>query len=217
MKIYGNNFSFNSNKVRFAANAMGLKYEFQNIDLAAGEQRKPEFLKINPTGRIPVLVDDNGFTIFESNAIARYLAERTGSTLYPKDLSQRSIVNQWMDFGSIHVGAAMSKMFFNTLVYKFVGAEKDEKSLEEGRKFLNTYVGALEAQLKNNSYLAGAELSLADLTVLSILDPVEVVGFDLSAFPKVAAWRKQLQAKDFYKNVYSSFTDFMSSLMPSSS
>src|SRR4051812_34618856 len=102
MKLYGNNFSFNSNKVRFAANAMGLNYEFQSVDLAAGEQRTPEFLKINPTGRIPCL-QDGGFVVFESNTIMRYLAEKNNSPLYPKELEKRTIVNQWLDFGSIHI------------------------------------------------------------------------------------------------------------------
>ena len=212
MKLYGNNFSFNSNKVRFAANAMGVSYEFITVDLAAGEQRKPEFLKINPTGRIPALADGD-FMIFESVAISRYLAEKTGSALYPKDLQKRSLTNQWLDFASIHIAGAMGKMFFNTLVYKFVGAQKDVNSLEEGRKFLNTFLASVENQLKQNPYLVGQEMTLADLNLLAILDPSEAVGFDLSAFPKVSAWRKQLQAQPFYQKVYPSFTEFISGLM----
>ena len=64
MKVYGNNFSFNSNKVRFTANAMNIAHEFHSVDLMSGEQRAPEFLRINPVGRIPALVDGD-FMIFE--------------------------------------------------------------------------------------------------------------------------------------------------------
>ena len=212
MKLYGNNFSFNSNKVRFAANAMGLDYEFQTVDLAGGEQRKPEFLKVNPVGRIPALVDGD-FLIFESVAICRYLAEKTNSPLYPKDLKKHSTVNQWLDFGSIHVGGAMGKMFFNTIVYKFVGGMIDERSLTEGRQFLTNFLGKVEDQLKKTPFVCGAQMTLADINILAILDPGEVVGFDISAFPKVVAWRKKLQAQSFYQKVFPSFTEFVTSTM----
>ncbi len=211
MKLYGNNFTYNSNKVRFAANAMGVAYEFQSIDLGSGEQRKPEFLKVNALGRIPVL-SDGTFTIAESNTIMRYLAGKTNSKLYPQELQKRVIVDQWLDFGSIHLGAAMGKMLFNTFIYKMVGAEKDIKSLEEGRGFLNTNLGAVESQLRSTPYITGQELSLADFNILAIIDPAESVGFDLSVFPKVVAWRKNLQAQDFYKKVFSSYTDYLNGL-----
>jgi glutathione S-transferase len=211
MKIYGNNFSFNSNKVRFAANALGLNYEFESVDLAAGQQRTPEFLKINPSGRIPSLVD-GAFTIFESNAIIRYLAEKNNSSLYPKDLQTRSIVNQWMDFGSIHVGGAVGKILFNTIIYKMVGAPIDERSLTEGRQFLTNHLKLIESQLKS-AYITGTEMTLADIVLIAALDPCEVLGFDISAYPKVSAWRKKLQAQAFYQKLYTSYGDYVNSLM----
>ena len=212
IKLYGNNFSFNSNKVRFAANAMGVAYEFQSVDLAAGEQRQETFLKVNPVGRIPAL-SDGDFLIFESNAIMRYLAEKTNSPLYPKELQKHSIVNQWLDFGSIHIGGAMGKIFFNTIVYKFVNAPRDENSLKEGRQFLANFLKNVEAQLSKSSYICGNEMTLADLNILAILDPCEVTGSDISAFPKVVAWRKTLQAQELYQKVFPSFTEFLSGIL----
>ncbi len=212
MQLYGNNFSSNSNKVRFAANAMKLDYEFISVDLAAGEQRRPEFLKVNPVGRIPALVDGT-FTIFESNAIMRYLAEKTNSPLYPKSLEAHSVINQWLDFCSIHIGGAMGKMFFNTIVHKFVGAPADVNSLEEGRKFLNQFLVTIEAEFNRHAYLGGDQLTLADLNLLSALDPAEAVGYDLSPFPKTIAWRQKLQAEPFYQEVYPSFAEYLGSIM----
>ncbi len=212
MKLYGNNFSFNSNKVRFAANAMGIQYEFQTVDLAGGDQRKPEFLKINPSGRIPCL-HNGDFVVYESNTIMRYLAETTNSPLYPKDIEKRTIVNQWLDFGSIHLGGAMGKIFFNTLVYKFVGGTVDERSLSEGRQFLANHLKLVENQLGKTAFVTGEVMTLADFNILAILDPTEVTGSDISAYPKVVAWRKKLQAQDFYQKVYSSFADFVNGAM----
>lgn len=210
MKLYGNDFSFNSTKVRFAANAMGIHYEFQTVNLAGGEQRTEAFRKITPVGRIPVLVDGD-YTIFESNSIMRYLAQKTGSSFYPKDIKKRCLVDQWLDFTAVHVGAgAMSKIFFNTIIYKFINVPQDARSLEEGRQFLTNYLGILEAELGKGAYIAGDELSLADFGVLATLDPSEAVGFDLFSFPKIMEWRKKLQQKPFYQNVYPSFGEFLS-------
>ncbi len=212
IKLYGNNFSYNSNKVRFAANAMNVAYDFQSVDLAAGEQRQENFLKVNPVGRIPALTDGD-FVVFESNAIMRYLAEKTNSPLYPKDLQKSAIVNQWLDFGSIHIGGAMGKIFFNTLVYKFVNGTKDENSLKEGRQFLTNFLKNVDAQLAKTPYICGNDLTLADLNLLAILDPCEVTGTDISAFVKVVAWRKKLQAQDLYQKVFPSFTEFVNGIL----
>ena len=213
MELYGNDFSPNSNKVRFAANAMGIDYKFHSVDLAGGEQRTEKFLKINPVGRIPVLTDGE-FAIFESNAIIRYLAEKTNSPLYPKDIKKHSLVNQWLDFASIHLqSGAMGKVFFNTIVYKFVNGTIDERSLKEGRQFLANYLNLIEKQLAKGPYICGTELSLADINILAILDPSEVVGFDLATYPKVVAWRKKLQAQDFYKKLFpQTYTGFVNSM-----
>ena len=70
LKIYGAEMSPNVNKVRFAANAIGLPFEFKPVNLMAGEQKSPEFLKVNPLGRVPA-IDDNGFKLAESNAIMK--------------------------------------------------------------------------------------------------------------------------------------------------
>ena len=78
LKIYGADLSGPANKVRFVANYLGLKYDYVVVKLREGEHQKPEFLKINPIGKIPAIEDD-GFTLFESNAICRYLADKNNS------------------------------------------------------------------------------------------------------------------------------------------
>ncbi len=119
LTIYGFDFSSPANKVRFAANAMGLKYEYKQVNLLAGEQKSPEFLKLNPIGRVPA-IDDNGFKAFESAAIIKYLADKNNSPLYPKDLKKRTIVDQWIDFANIHVATALQRVTFNRVMYQIV-------------------------------------------------------------------------------------------------
>ena len=119
LTIYGFDFSSPANKVRFAANAMGLQYEYKRVNLLAGEQKTPEFLKLNPIGRVPA-IDDNGFKVFESAVIIKYLADKNNSPLYPKDLQKRTIVDQWIDFANLHVATALQRVTFNRVMYKLI-------------------------------------------------------------------------------------------------
>ena len=98
LKIYGGDLSSPANKVRFVANYLGLKYEYIAVKLREGEHQKPEFLKINPIGKIPA-IDDAGFCLFESNAICRYLADKSSSSVYPRGLQERAIVDEWLGTG----------------------------------------------------------------------------------------------------------------------
>src|SRR3989338_6405628 len=167
LTIYGSDLSAPANKVRFAANAMGIKYEYRRIDLRAGEHLKPEFLAVNPVGKVPV-IDDGGFKMFESNAIMRYLADKNNSPLFPKDVKERAVVEMWLDFGSMHVGVALSKVIYNRLFAPLRNTLVDENSLNEGLKFLDRFLPVVDAQLAKNRYIAGARLTLADINLLAL-------------------------------------------------
>ncbi len=206
LTIYGFDFSSPSNKVRFAANAMGILYEYKQVNLMAGEQRTPEFMKLNPTGRVPA-INDNGFTAFESAAIIKYLADKVNSPLYPKDLQKRTTVDQWIDFANLHVWTAMNRVTFNRVMYKMINAEKDERSLNDGVKFLGQYLPMLDKQLKANKYLAGNDMTLADINLLAVLDPAELSSVDLSGYPSLVSWRKNLRSQSFYTKCHSSLEE----------
>ena len=102
LTIYGMNLSGPALKVFYVANALGLEYEQKGINLGEGEGQKEDYLKMHPAGKIPV-IDDDGFYLFESNAIIRYLAQKENSSLYPTDLKKRVVVDQWIDFASLHI------------------------------------------------------------------------------------------------------------------
>ena len=211
LTIYGFDFSSPANKVRFAANAMGLKYEYKRVNLLAGEQKSAEYLKLNPIGRVPA-IDDDGFKAFESAAIIRYLAEKNNSPLYPKDIKKRAIIDQWIDFANIHVSTALARVTFNRVMYQMMKVEKDERSLSDGLRFLGTYLPILEKQLKENKYLAGGEMSLADINLLAVLDPAELSSVDLSVYPSITSWRKNLKVQPFYTKCHSSLEEVFQAL-----
>jgi glutathione S-transferase len=199
MKIYGIDVSFPTNKVRYVANALGLSYEFVHLMPFSPESEAPDYRAKHPVGKIPVLEEDDGFTIFESNAIIRYLAVSRGSELYPQDLRERAVVDQWMDFASIHIGTAIGRVFWNTIGVKFMNEEPDANSLAAGRGFLERFLPAVDAQIANSAYLLGDSLTLADFATLAPLDPAELIGLDLGAYPNVARWRADMQSRDWYQ------------------
>lgn len=206
LKVYGLALSSPTNKVRFTANYLNIPFEFHHVNLAAGEQRTPEFLAVNPLGRIPC-IDDNGFRLAESNAIIRYLADKHQSALYPKELQQRALVDQWMDFAVQHVAIPLSKIMYNMYFYKLMNAAKDERSLQDGHKFLELNLPVIEKQLSQSAYLASAEITLADIVLLASLDMSEAAKVDFSIYPHIAQWRKKLQAQSFYQACFSNYTE----------
>lgn len=204
MKIYGHFLSAPSNKARLAASAIGQNFEYVHLDLTKGEHKSENYLSINPIGKVPAL-EDEGFCLYESNAICRYLADKNNSPLYPKDLQQRAIVDQWMDFGSHHILSNMGKVLFNKMFAPSMGVEPDLQSMADGEKFLKQLLPAVENQLAKTKMLTGEAMSLADIVMIAALDPFEMIKFDLAPYPHISAWRKNIMAQDFYKKVHTHY------------
>ncbi|MDD3374194.1 MAG: glutathione S-transferase family protein [Candidatus Omnitrophica bacterium] len=204
LKIYGGDLSSFCNKVRLAANAMGIEYEYIKINFKDKQHKTPEFLKMHPAGKIPV-IDDDGFIVFESNAIIKYLAEKNNSDLYPEDIKKKAEVDQWIDFCSFHVGSAMDKILFNKVFAPRIKVPVDERAIQDGYMFLNRYLPVIEEQLGKNKFLAGSQATLADINLLAILDPCEVADIDLLPYDNLSRWREMLKRQDFYTKCYKEY------------
>lgn len=198
-------------KVRFVLNHLGLDYQFDRVNLMAGEGQKPEILKLNPSGKVPIL-QDGEFAIWESNAIIKYLARRQDSSLYPTDIKKQAIVDQWMDFGSLHISINMGKIMYSKIFAPLRGEDIDERALAEGKKFIARFLPIVDAQLGKNKYLTGSELTLADFTMLAALDPAEVCEVNISAYPNLNKWRSDLHKQSFYTKCYANYQDALAAL-----
>ncbi|MEE9423346.1 MAG: glutathione S-transferase family protein [Methylococcales bacterium] len=206
LKIYGLDFSPWVNRVRFTANQIGLEYDYVKVDLMGGEGQSTEYIKVHPAGKVPA-IDDDGFVLFESGAICRYLATKSTSPLYPDDLKAKAIIDQWTDYSVTHIAMAMQKVLFNKVIYKFMDKEQDKRSLEEGQEFLQRFLPIIDTQLNTMNYLAGNSISLADMILLAWLDPAEISELDLSPYPQICKWRNQLKQEAFYTKCYSNYQD----------
>jgi glutathione S-transferase len=212
LKIYGADLSSPANKVRMTANVLGIDYEYIRVSIKDRENRTEEHLKMHPAGKVPV-INDNGFILFESDAIVKYLASKNKSPLYPDEEKQRALVDQWMDFSTIHVGSAMGRVVFNRVFASFARVPVDERSLKDGMKFLNRFLPVIEKQLSKEEHLSGEEFSLADIGLLTMLDPAEVAEVDLTSYESIMKWRSGLQQKDFYTKCHVSYGEALKTVM----
>lgn len=206
LKIYGADLSAPVIKVKLVANLLNLEYEYNVISVRDGEHQKEEYLKMHPAGKVPV-IDDGGFVLFESDAISRYLARKNNSPLYPNDLKEQAVVDQWMDFTTIHVGGAMGRVLFNKMFAPIINVPVDEQSLQDGQKFLNRFLPVIDAQLGKSQNLAQDAMTIADTTLLATLDPVEVAEIDISKYKNIITWRENLRKQDFYTKVHKNYQE----------
>lgn len=204
MKIYGHFMSAPANQVRLTASAIGAEHQYHHVDLMQGEQQTPEYLAVNPFGKVPALEDD-GFRLAESNAISRYIACRADCAQYPEDVKKRAEIDQWMDYAAQHVRANMSKVLFNKVFAPMMDRPVDEKSMAEGREFLTNALSPIEARLGETSFIAGDALTIADTAMMAAMEPFEMIEFGLDQFPNINTWRERNMGEDWYTNVHAHY------------
>lgn len=191
MKLYVNQLSPNSRKVTAVLSHLGLDSETQVIDLASGENRTPEFLAINPNGKIPAL-SDGDFSLWESNSIMGYLCSKTDTTLWPKS-NARYDITRWMNWELAHWGRWISTYAFETMLKGMFGlGAPDEKVMEEAGKFIAKFGTVLDDHLSNTNFLVGNALTIADFAVASHLTYRVPAKVPLDDFSNILAWETRL-------------------------
>lgn len=158
----------NGVKVSIMLEETGLPYEPHLVDFDTNDQKTPEFLSLNPNGKIPAIIDPDGpggrpLALFESGAILHYLAEKTGQ-LIPADLAGRWQAIQWVMFQMGGVGPMFGQVgFFN----KFAGREyEDKRPLERYVAEAKRLLGVLDAQLDGRAWMMGDDYSIVDISLL---------------------------------------------------
>jgi GST-like protein len=185
----------NGVKVSIMLEEIGLPYEPHTIDIGKNETFTPEYLSLNPNGKIPAMIDPDGpggapLGLFESGAILQYLAEKTGMLL-PADAARRYQTIQWVHFQMSAIGPMFGQVGF---FHKFAGREiADKRPLERYVAESKRLLGVLERQLDGRQWIMGEEYTIADISMLGWVRNLigfygagELVGFD--AFRSVSAW-----------------------------
>ena len=192
LKILGRVTSSNTRKVLWAADEMGLAYEREDWGTPNRDPNVPEFLALNPNGLVPVVIDD-GFVLWESNAILRYLAEKTGSDLLPSDQKERALVDQWMSWQSTDLNFAWS---YVARVKLRNAANPDPARLAESIESWIRMMQILEGQLdRGNGFVANGRFSLADIVIGVSSHRWMSLAFDKPKLPAVEAHLIQMQSR----------------------
>ncbi|CAI0888838.1 glutathione S-transferase N-terminal domain-containing protein [Serratia entomophila] len=185
----------NGVKVSIMLEEIGLPYEPHLVDIGKNETWTPEFLSLNPNGKIPAILDPDGpggkpLALFESGAILLYLAEKSGKFL-PQDPARRYETIQWVFFQMAAVGPMFGQLGF---FHRFAGREyEDKRPLERYKNESKRLLGVLESRLEGRDWIMGEEYTIADISLLGwvrnligFYEAREVVEFD--SFPRVGQW-----------------------------
>jgi len=169
-------------------------HERVKVDIQAGEQRRPEFLALNPNGKVPTLTVD-GAPLFEALAIHLWLGEQWGVErgLWPEaGTSQRLAAMSWCTWAYVTYGAVVSRLY---VVANGDEQSRDARLAERAIADLDSLLGLLDAHLTRQPWMVGDQYSLADLVVASVVGYTAFLGAPVAAHPKVQAWLSTIKAR----------------------
>ncbi|MDI9348818.1 MAG: glutathione S-transferase N-terminal domain-containing protein [Candidatus Symbiobacter sp.] len=193
----------NGRKVAIMLEECGLAYQTHVVDIAKGAQKQPDFIKINPNGRIPAIVDhapsnhwtgpaqdSSPLSVFESGAILVYLAEKTGKFL-PTETRARAQVMAWVMWQMGGLGPMSGQLFH------FIKYASEDVPYAKKRYFdeVARLLGVMEIQLSQTAFLGGNDYSIADMVSYPWLPAVKLMGLPVEKFPKVGLWEKTISAR----------------------
>jgi glutathione S-transferase len=165
IKIWGRNTSSNVQKAMWAVGE--LKLECERIDIGGkyGMNREPKYLAMNPNGLVPTLEEEDGFLLWESNSIIRYLAGKHDKTgvLEPKDAKQRALASQWMDWQLSVAGPAITPAFWGLI--RTPPEKRDMPAIKASQEKTTAAMQIMDAQLAKTKFLAGDTFSYGDIPV----------------------------------------------------
>ena len=163
LRIWGRISSVNVQKVVWCCDEIGLAYERIDAGGTFGKNNTPEYLAMNPNGLVPV-IDDDGFILYESNAIVRYLAAKhSANALWPTDLKERADVDRWMEWQATGYTPSMVQAFWQLV--RTAPEKRDAAVVEASREKGEKHSAILDAHLAGREFIAGRSFSTADIVV----------------------------------------------------
>lgn len=182
----------NGHKITVALDEMGEEYNLFPISFSENEQKSPKFLRMNPNGRIPVIVDreNDDFVVFESGAILIYLGEKYGK-LYPQEPKARSRTLQWLMFQMGGLGPMMGQA---NVFYRYF-PEKLQAAIDRYQNECRRLFEVLDSRLAQSRYLAGDEFTIADIANWCWARTYEWSGVSIDGLPSLTRWIDELDAR----------------------
>ncbi|RXJ72732.1 glutathione S-transferase [Veronia nyctiphanis] len=206
MKLYGRTTSFNVQKVLWLLEELQLSFEHIEVGGRHGGLNDKNFVQLNPMRKVPVLVDGDN-VVWESHTILRYLASEYGSAQWQiHDAYQRTLYERWMDWSQVIFQPAFMTTFWG--YYRQPPAQRDMEEVNRALDICHDCLETLSEQLTKTPYLAGSQLSLADIVVGAALYRLTEQGLDVRLPESVSVWYSHLRVRDGYQKwIMSDFTE----------
>jgi len=197
IQVFGHPASTCTRKVLTTLAETNTPYELNVVDLSKGEHKQEPHLSRQPFGQIPVIREDDGFQLYESRAICRYLAAKTQSPLVPSDLKQRAIMDQWLSVEQSNFSPSAMKFIYHHVFQR----AQDAAVLEAASQMLETAYAALSKQLAKGPFLIGEQFTLADIGYMPYIEYMLVTPAKatLEKYPVVASWWERVSARPSWK------------------
>jgi glutathione S-transferase len=201
LRIYATPLSANGRKVLAVCHELGLSAEIHIVNVYRGEGRTAEYLAINPTGKIPTLVDGD-FVLFESNAILIYLAEGYGkSRLWSTDSKARGRIAQWLFWESAHWQPSLSALLSEHVGHRLLpqAIPRPRSAPDWNSASLQPLLKTLQTTLSVDAFLTGSHATIADFSVAGMCTYLRVAGFPFHAFPAISRWYARIEGFDSWR------------------
>ena len=216
MKLYHHPASTVSRPVMLFAAEARIPLEMQVVDLFTGEHTQAAYDAVNPNHLVPVLEDGN-FRLTESSAILKYLADKTGSALYPKDLQQRARVNERMDWINTQLCRDFAYGFIYPQIFpshKRPSDEAQQATLKWGQERAQGWMKVLNDSIlgPGNAYVCGDTMTIADFFAAAFVALGEITGSSYAAYPNIRRWLDRMKALPSWKQVNATIDGYAASL-----
>ena len=197
----------NGLKIRIMLAELDVDYEFHPLDIGAGDQFRPDFLKMSPNNKIPALVDSEGpdnkpITLFESGAILIYLAEKFNSSLFPQEKRLRYEVLVWLMFQVGGIGPFLGQAHH----FRRAAPIAIPYAIERYTKEAARLYGVMNGRLAETPWLAAGNYGIADIACFPWIFSHRWQGQDLADYPHLADWYRRIEERDAVQTVYANIT-----------
>lgn len=190
MKLYMHPGSPNSRRARIAARLAQVQLQEVAVDVAAGDNRSPEYLALNPMGKVPTLVTDDGTTVLESYAIGWHVARETDAA----PLARHDELLRWQFFDACHFARPLGTLTFEHLFRPAPDAAVVSEALREWER----YAAVLEAALRRGDFIVGSAPTIADAALGASMTYATACQLPLADYPRIAAWHERCTALDAF-------------------
>lgn len=200
MKLYYSLLSPNGRRAMLAALHLGLDMEFEEVDFSSGFLQSETYLRLNPSGLLPTLVDGD-FALTESRAILQYLArQKPEAGLWPADARAQADIARWQFWDAEHLSPALNLIAFERVLKKMLGkGPPDEARVDEAMGRAMRLTDLLDRHLASRTFIVGDAVTLADLTIGPSLMSADISGVDLQSKKHLMGWWQRLQSLEAWK------------------